>query len=92
MTIMLLFISDEAHFHLDGFVNKQNCPYYDSENPQNLHERPLHSPKVTVWCAVSKKLIIGPYFYEDQENTVTVNSVRYMDMLNNFLKPVRFIF
>lgn len=83
---MLLFMSDEAHFHLDGFVNKQNCRYYAAENPQSLHERPLHSPKVTVWCAVSKKLIIGPYFFEEQGNTVTVNSARYIDMLNNFLK------
>ncbi|CAI6353807.1 unnamed protein product [Macrosiphum euphorbiae] len=72
---ILLFMSDEAHFHLDGFVNKQNCRYYAAENPQSLHERPLHSPKVTVWCALSKKLIIGPYFFEEQGNTVTVNSV-----------------
>ncbi|KAL4107251.1 hypothetical protein QTP88_017631 [Uroleucon formosanum] len=83
---MLLFMSDEAHFHLDGFVNKQNCHYYAAENPQSLHERPLHSPKVTVWCAVSKKLIIGPYFFEEQGNTVTVNSARYIEMLNNFFK------
>jgi len=83
---MLLFMSDEAHFHLDDFVNKQNCRYYAAENPQSLHERPLHSPKVTVWCAVSKKLIIGPYFFEEQGNTVTVNSARYIEMLNNFFK------
>lgn len=85
---MLLFMSDEAHFHLDGFVNKQNCRYYAAENPQSLHGRPLHSPKVTVWCAVSKKLIIGPYFFEEQGNTGTVNSARSIDMLNNFFKSV----
>jgi hypothetical protein len=45
---MLLFISDEAHFHLDDIVNKQNVCYYAAKNPQNLHERPLHSSKVTV--------------------------------------------
>ena len=21
-----IILSDEAHFHLDGFVNRQNCP------------------------------------------------------------------
>jgi len=47
--------------------------YYAAENPQNVHERPLHSPRVTVWCAVSKKLIIGPYFYEKRGNTVTLS-------------------
>jgi hypothetical protein len=51
---MLLFMSDEAHFYLDSFVNKQNVSYYVAENPQSLHERPLHSPKVIVWCVVSK--------------------------------------
>lgn len=49
----VLWTSDEAHFHLSGCVNKQNCRYWAAEYPRELHERPLHSPKVTVWCAVS---------------------------------------
>lgn len=72
---MLLFMCDEAYFHLKGFVNKQNYRYYATEL------------QVTVWCAVSNKFIIGSYFYEEQGNTVTVNSICYMNMLNNFLKP-----
>ena len=44
---------DEAHFHLTGYVNKQNCRYWADSNPKEVHERPLHSSKVTVWCAVS---------------------------------------
>ncbi|CAH2327524.1 Hypothetical predicted protein [Pelobates cultripes] len=47
------FSSDEAHFHLSGAVNKQNFRYWAQNNPQIIHERPLHSPKLTVWCAVS---------------------------------------
>jgi hypothetical protein len=35
--------SDEAHFHLSGCVNKQNFRYWAENNPQQLHERPLHS-------------------------------------------------
>ena len=27
--------SDEAHFALGGYVNKQNCSIWDTENPQN---------------------------------------------------------
>jgi hypothetical protein len=34
-------------------------------NPIELHERPLHNSKVTVWCAISSFGIIGPYFFED---------------------------
>jgi hypothetical protein len=28
-----LFVSDEAHFHLSGFVNKQNFHHWANENP-----------------------------------------------------------
>ena len=44
--------SDEAHFHLSGMVNKQKFRYWSQNNPRELHQRPLHSPKVTVWCAM----------------------------------------
>lgn len=84
---MVLLMSDEAHFHLNGYVNRQNCRYYAAENPQRLHERPLHSPKVTVWCAVAQNFIIGPFFFEERGITVTVNSHRYIEMLTNFLRP-----
>lgn len=79
------FSSDEAHFHLTGIVNKQNFRYWAKDNPQIIHERPLHSPKLTVWCAVSQFGVIGPYFFE--EEGVTVNSGRYVLMLQNFLQP-----
>nr|CAH7730013.1 unnamed protein product [Callosobruchus chinensis] len=42
------FSSDEAHFHLSGAVNQQIFRYWSDKNPQQLHEKPLHSPKVTV--------------------------------------------
>jgi|UniRef100_A0A2S2QFU9 hypothetical protein len=78
---MVLFMSDETHFHLNGYVNKQNCHYWSPVNPQQLHEEPLHTPKVTVWCAKSATQIIGPYFIEDNGQTTTVNSERYIEML-----------
>ena len=48
-----LFCSDEAHFHLSGFVNMKNFRYWAEPNPRQHHERPLHSQWVTVWCAVA---------------------------------------
>ena len=57
-----LFMSDEAYFHLNGFNSKQNFRYCGHKNPMRPHEWPLHCGKVTVWCAVSATLIIGPYF------------------------------
>lgn len=75
----LLFMSDEAWFHLSGYVNSQNTRYWDTENPNLVHEVPLHDAKVGVWCAVSGRRIIGPIFFYD-----TVNSERYV---NNILQP-----
>jgi hypothetical protein len=40
-----ILMSDEAHFHPSGFVNKQNFHYWSSENPQRVHEKLLHSAK-----------------------------------------------
>ena len=61
--------------------------YWADTNPQELHQRPLHSPKVTVWCAISSGWIIGPWLFEENEVTVTVNSDRYVNMLQDFFFP-----
>ncbi|GFV23999.1 hypothetical protein TNCV_1316531 [Trichonephila clavipes] len=44
--------SDEAHFWLNGYVNKQNCRIWSEANPQMYVETPLHAEKLTVWCAL----------------------------------------
>lgn len=59
----VVFFSDEAHFHLSGCVSKQNMRYLSGVNPQELHEKPLHAERVTVWCALSRTAIIGPWFF-----------------------------
>ncbi len=58
-----IIISDEAHFHSTGSVNKQNCRYWLPGNPEIIHEKPLHLPKVTIWAGVAEIRIIGPYFF-----------------------------
>lgn len=83
-----LLMSDEANFYLSGFANKQNNRYWSGTNPKEIHGKPLHSPKVIVWCAVGSMGIIGPYFFEDGNGrSLTVNSERYVEMLTNFLQP-----
>jgi hypothetical protein len=61
----IILMSDEAHFHFSGEVNKQNIRYWGSENPCNIHEKPLHTPRVTVWCAIGNFGVIGPHFFEN---------------------------
>jgi hypothetical protein len=75
----LLFITDEAYFHLTGYVNSQNARFWSDENPHAVLHIPLHDIKIGVWCAVSARRIIGPIFYHE-----IVNSDWYV---RNILKP-----
>ncbi|GFY16513.1 uncharacterized protein TNCV_735421 [Trichonephila clavipes] len=47
-----ILFSDEAHFWLNGYVNKQNCRIWSEANPQVYVETPLQPEKLTVWCAL----------------------------------------
>ena len=57
-----ILISDEAHFHLNGYVNKQNCRFWSEENPRIIHESPLHPEKVIVWSDICSTGIIDRTF------------------------------
>ncbi|GFX55802.1 putative DD41D transposase [Trichonephila clavipes] len=83
-----ILFSDEAHFWLNGYVNKQNCRIWSEANPQVYVETPLHPEKLTVWCALWASGIIGPYFFKNDEgHNVTVNGDRYRAMITNFFIP-----
>ncbi|GFW79382.1 uncharacterized protein TNCV_2477891 [Trichonephila clavipes] len=76
-----ILFSDEAHFWLNGYVNKQNCRICSEANPQVYVETPLHPEKPTVWCALWAGGIIGPYFFKNDEgHNVTVNGDRSCDL------------
>ncbi|GFV19211.1 hypothetical protein TNCV_3224291 [Trichonephila clavipes] len=47
-----ILFSDEAHFWLNDYVNKQNCRIWSEANPQVYVETPLNPEKLTVWCAL----------------------------------------
>ncbi|GFX98397.1 hypothetical protein TNCV_4001661 [Trichonephila clavipes] len=80
--------SDEAHFWLNGYVNKQNCRIWSEANPQVYVQTPLHPEKLSVWCALWAGGIIGPYFFKNDEgHNVTVNGDRYRAMITNFFIP-----
>ncbi|GFU13701.1 uncharacterized protein TNCV_939311 [Trichonephila clavipes] len=80
-----ILFSDEVHFWLNGYVNKQNCRISSEANPQVYVETPLHPEKPTVWCALWAGGIIGPYFFKNDEgHNVTANGDRYRAMLTNF--------
>ena len=78
-----MIFSDEAHFHLDGYVNKQNCRIWGTENPHVIVEKPMHPARITVWCEFWSGGIIGPFFFENEEGTVTINE-RHRALLTEF--------
>lgn len=62
-------LGDKTNAYLSSFANKQRS----CEHPEMLHEKPLHSRKVVVWCGVSSFGSIGhKCFYANRRNAVPV--------------------
>jgi hypothetical protein len=70
------FFSDEAWFHLSGYVNSQNFRIRSTQNPHQFVETPLHVSKIGVWIAVSRRRLIGPIFFNE-----TINEQRYREQI-----------
>ncbi|EZA62935.1 hypothetical protein X777_15527 [Ooceraea biroi] len=70
----LIIYTDEAHFWLNGYVNKQNYRFWGSENPNVSLAKPLHPQKITAWAAISVKGIYLQFF----ESTVTGESYKQL--------------
>jgi hypothetical protein len=70
-----IWFSDESHFHLDGYCNKQNMRIRGTEKPEKFIEKPVHSQYVTIWCAICAQGLIGLYFFENSdEKRIFVNN------------------
>ena len=78
-----LFFSGEAVFHMSGRVTKHNCTIWGPEvPPESDNER--ESPKVVVWCGMSKDQVYGPFFFSEPEE----REEHYTNMLRTFLLPL----
>ena len=83
-----IIFSDEAHFDLGGYVNKQNYRIWGTENLQAYIEKLTHPKRVTVWCEFRSRDIIGSFFFENEQGeAVTVNGDCCRAVLNEFLFP-----
>lgn len=77
-----VWFSDEAHFDLNGSVNKQNDRWWAAEAPDYLIEHVAHPQRVTVFAAIhATKGIVFCFFDE------TVNTVRYIIALDDIIIP-----
>ncbi|GFU97528.1 uncharacterized protein TNCV_4764351 [Trichonephila clavipes] len=75
-----ILFSDEAHFWLNGYVNKQNCRIWSEANPHVYVETPLHPEKLTVGALCG----LVESFKTDEGHNVTVNGDRYRARVTNF--------
>jgi len=75
--------SDEAVFHVSGFVSRHNCHYWAAHDPEVTVEKMQNRPKVTMWCRMMATRVIGPYLLRD-----TMNAERYLQMLQDYVWPV----
>ena len=48
-----IVFSDEAHFSLNGYVNKLNDWFWGTENSNIFISKSVHPEKVTLWAALS---------------------------------------
>ena len=79
------WFSDEAHFLFSGYVNSKNNIFWGSTPPEHCLQRPLHSVKCSAWVVISKHGIVGPFWFEDDnERSVTINTERYVQVLDKF--------
>ena len=74
--------SDEAQFKLNGTVSRHNCVCWAPENPHVHVEKEVSLPGLNVWCGLSLKVLIGPFFFEG-----TVTGHVYLDMLRTSILP-----
>ncbi|KAJ8915523.1 hypothetical protein NQ315_012404 [Exocentrus adspersus] len=60
-----VLFTDECTFHRNGFVNRHNFHYYDTQNPHivqvNNHQ---HNGSINVWGGILHKYVIGPYIFQ----------------------------
>jgi len=57
-----IIFSDEVHFWMNGYVNKQNCRIWNDTNPRKIHQLQMHPEKVTVWYGFDSMNILHERF------------------------------
>ena len=88
----LLWIPDEAHFHLDGKANSRTSVFWRSSRPNKVATKPLHLPKCAMWTAISARGIIVPIFIEESGAAVTVTTERYVEVLKAFKSELQTLY
>ncbi|GAA55260.1 hypothetical protein CLF_107500 [Clonorchis sinensis] len=74
--------SDEAHFCVDGIINKHNCVIWSGKAPHEYLTHNLHSPHLCVWMGFSSRCILRLFFFD-----ATVSGDSYLHVLQTHVIP-----
>jgi len=80
--VMKIVWFDKAQFKLNGTVNRHNCVYWAQENLHVHVYKAVNLPGVNVWCGLSARGLIGPFFFEG-----TVTGKAYLEMRRSSILP-----
>jgi hypothetical protein len=61
-----IIFSDEVTFNLSRRINRHNIRIWGSEKPVAVVEMERESPKVNVFCAVSRRCVFSPFFFVEK--------------------------
>ena len=81
-TLDRIIWSDEATIKLNGHINGHNCVHWNLKKQHHVIDKDVNLPGLTVWCAISSRGIIGPYYFDG-----TLTGVSYLQMLWEYLLP-----
>lgn len=82
--INTIVFSDESTFNLNGKVFTHQARIWGIERPTTfLQYNDRNSPKLNVFCAMSRSKIYGPYFFKGEN----VKADEYLRMLKYWLLP-----
>lgn len=76
-------------FYTDGFVGNYNKRFWGSSQPQAIFPWDLSDSKVSLWCGITSKKVIGPYFFDlTSSPTKRLTNSVYIKMINEFIQPI----
>lgn len=75
--------TDEASFYLHDVISINNVYFWSGDNPELVFERPVASPKVTVWVGFNNRFLLEPYFFDSN-----VTSDSYCTMIATHAIPL----
>lgn len=82
----LVYFSSEAVFSSSGLIatNNRRSSVLKTNLTESQEETMIDSGRIKVWCAVSSKNIIGPFFFNNQSTTTN----DYLNMLRRYFYPI----